>query len=42
MNSQFRPAIVVVVLLTLITGLIYPVVVTGIAQVCFRLKPTAA
>jgi K+-transporting ATPase ATPase C chain len=35
MFSQFRPAIVVLVLLTLITGLIYPLVVTGIAQVVF-------
>jgi K+-transporting ATPase ATPase C chain len=35
MYSQFRPAIVSLVLLTLITGLIYPLVVTGIAQVVF-------
>jgi K+-transporting ATPase ATPase C chain len=35
MYSQFRPAIVLLVLLTLITGLIYPLVVTGIAQVVF-------
>jgi K+-transporting ATPase ATPase C chain len=35
MVSQFRPAIVLLVLLTLITGLIYPLVVTGIAQVVF-------
>ena len=35
MYSQFRPAIVSLILLTLITGLIYPLVVTGIAQVVF-------
>jgi potassium-transporting ATPase KdpC subunit len=35
MSSQFRPAIVMLVLLTLITGVIYPAVVTGIAQVVF-------
>jgi K+-transporting ATPase ATPase C chain len=32
---QLRPAVVVLVLLTLITGFIYPAVVTGIAQVAF-------
>ncbi len=35
MYSQFRPAVVSLILLTLITGLIYPLVVTGIAQVVF-------
>lgn len=35
MNTQLRPAITVFVLLTLITGAIYPLVVTGIAQVVF-------
>jgi K+-transporting ATPase ATPase C chain len=35
MNSQLRPAIVSLVLLTLITGLIYPLLMTGIAQVVF-------
>jgi len=35
MKSQFRPALVLLVLLTLITGVIYPIVVTGIAQVVF-------
>ncbi len=35
MYSQFRPAIVSLILLTLITGVIYPLVVTGIAQVVF-------
>ncbi len=35
MLSQFRPAIVSFILLTIITGLIYPFVVTGVAQVIF-------
>jgi K+-transporting ATPase ATPase C chain len=33
--TQLRPAIVLLLLLTLITGAIYPLVVTGIAQVFF-------
>jgi len=35
MFKQFRPAIVSLLLLTLITGVIYPLAVTGIAQVVF-------
>jgi len=35
MNTQLRPAITIFVLLTVITGVIYPLVVTGIAQVVF-------
>jgi K+-transporting ATPase ATPase C chain len=35
MNTQLRPAVTVFVLLTLITGVIYPLAVTGIAQVVF-------
>lgn len=33
--KQLRPALVVLLLLTVITGVIYPLVVTGIAQVVF-------
>ena len=35
MTSQLRPAIVLFVVLSVITGIIYPLVVTGIAQVVF-------
>jgi K+-transporting ATPase ATPase C chain len=35
MRAQVKPAIVVLALLTLITGIIYPLVVTVIAQVAF-------
>lgn len=35
MLSQFRPALVMLILMTAITGAIYPIVVTGIAQVIF-------
>ena len=35
MRTQLRPALVALVLLTLITGLLYPLVVTGVAQVLF-------
>ena len=35
MFSQFRPALVMLILMTAITGAIYPAVVTGIAQVIF-------
>jgi K+-transporting ATPase ATPase C chain len=35
MTSQIRPALVSLLLFTLLTGLVYPLVVTGIAQVAF-------
>ena len=35
MVSQFRPAFMMLLILTVITGLIYPLAVTGIAQVIF-------
>src|SRR5512135_2099410 len=35
MVSQFRPAFLMLLILTVITGVIYPLAVTGIAQVIF-------
>ncbi len=35
MRSQLRPAIVAITLFTLLTGIIYPLLVTGIAQLIF-------
>ena len=35
MKSLFRPAIVLFVILTVITGIVYPLVVTGIGQLLF-------
>jgi potassium-transporting ATPase KdpC subunit len=35
MLSQLRPALVILLLMTVITGVIYPLAVTGIAQVLF-------
>jgi K+-transporting ATPase ATPase C chain len=39
MTTVFRPALVLFLILTVITGVIYPVVITGVAQVAF---PTQA
>ena len=38
MRSQLRPALVALGMFTILTGLIYPLVVTGIAQVVFPRK----
>ena len=35
MLSQLRPALMVLLLLTLVTGVVYPLLVTGIAQGVF-------
>ena len=35
MRSEFRPAIVMIALLTALTGLVYPLLVTGIARFAF-------
>jgi K+-transporting ATPase ATPase C chain len=35
MLAQLRPAIVVLIVLTVVTGVVYPLVVTGIAQLLF-------
>ena len=35
MLAQLRPAVILVMILTLITGMIYPLAVTGVAQVLF-------
>ena len=40
--DQLRPAVVILVLLTLVTGVVYPLVVTGLAQAVFPGRPTAA
>ncbi len=36
MRSQIRPAIVSIILFTILTGFIYPGVITGVSQVIFR------
>ena len=38
MSSMIRPALSLIVLMTLITGVAYPLVVTGVAQVAFPVQ----
>lgn len=38
MKKQFRPALVLLIGLTIITGVIYPLLVTGLAQLAFPLQ----
>ncbi len=35
MREQIRPALMVILIFTLLTGVIYPLVVTGVAQLIF-------
>lgn len=41
-DPVWRPALVLFVLLSLVTGLLYPFFVTGVAQAVFPTRPTAA
>jgi potassium-transporting ATPase KdpC subunit len=38
MRSQLRPALVVLLIFTLLTGLVYPLTVTGLAQLVFPIQ----
>jgi len=42
MRSQLRPALLSLVLLTLLTGMAYPAVVTGLARLFFRRQSTGS
>ena len=42
MATLLRPALSLMVLMIAITGVIYPLTVTGIAQLAFPSRPTAA
>ena len=35
MRAQIRPALMAILIFTLLTGVIYPLVVTGVAQLVF-------
>lgn len=38
--TYLRPALVMLILLTLITGIAYPLLTTGLAQLLFQVRPT--
>jgi K+-transporting ATPase ATPase C chain len=42
MKNTLRPALVLFVVLTLVTGIAYPLVVTAWRNPCFRHRPVAA
>ena len=42
MVQHLRPAIVLIVLITLLTGVVYPFAITGIAKSSSRIAPAAA
>ena len=42
MLQHLRPAIVLLILFSVLTGLVYPLAITGIAQLAMPSAPTAA